>query len=534
MNTVRRASLMLAALTAGSAIMPELASAKGLPAESCKQLFDHAKAGSETIFPSEASGDFEYLDGAELHTPDMLRAALKRIRSSEHSGAKTPVVLIARGNFDGWLFQGTNPDNLPVCFNQSSLAGSNWENADYPGVGFLQSDLTDANFRRARIENAIFHDSALTNAIMQDAFIKGGRFSGSWARSVTNWDLSGSDLTQFVFDCGITIGDGCTLERDGIKFAYANLEKADISSFPTWGTADFDGAVFKSTKIAPKQIRYLVGINPVGTIVLHGGNERSYLTKSHFQQLHALSKIVVEEKSEPSFQCSDARTIVEKLICGEYETRLRTLDRRMTFLYTNGWPHHSPGLQPQRAWLKERNKCEDADCVETAYNDRINAVLAANGEPMFLDLGESAYFIPDTIGLPKSIIGSELYERIVPAVAGEAMASVRITRELDGTYSAIGQSIGANAHICSLSGTSLSFDSTSGWFSSTDEGSNSWPLFQIIRDELTIYKNGRFSDSRPENSSAFVSCGARAYFPDMQRIFYDTEKLAALIAFPDD
>nr|WP_298930301.1 pentapeptide repeat-containing protein [uncultured Erythrobacter sp.] len=525
---------MLAGIAAGLTIMPELASAKGPPAESCKQLFDHAKARGKTIIPSEAGGDFEYLDGAMLRTPDMLRAALKRIRSSQHSGTKTPVVLIARGNFDGWLFQRTNPDNLPVCFNQSSLAGSNWENADYSGVGFLQSDLTDANFRRARIENAIFHDSALTNARMQDAFIRGGRFSGSWAHSATNWDLSGSDLTQFVFDCGITVGDGCPLERDGIKFARANLEKADISSFPTWGTADFAGAIFKSTKIAPKQIRHLDGINPVGTIVLKGGNERSYLARSQFKQLHALSKIVAEERSEPSFQCSNARTKVEKLICGEYESRLRTLDRRMTFLYTNGWPHDATGLQPQRAWLKERNKCEDAGCVQSAYADRISAVLAANGDPKILDLGESAYFIPDTIGVPKSIVGSELYERIVPAVAGEAMASVRITRELDGSYSTVGQSIGANAHICSLSGTRLAFDSTSGWFSSTDEDGNSWPLLQIIGDELTIYKNGRFSDSRPENSSAFVSCGARASFPDMQRIFYDTEKLAALIAFPDD
>ena len=88
--------------------------------------------------------------------------------------------------------------------------------------------------------------------------------------------------------------------------------------------------------------------------------------------------IVKEDNSfAPSFNCAKASTQVERLICGDRE--LATLDVELNQLYKKAMDSEkdNEGLKAsQIEWRKSsRNKCEDKECLVTAYKQR-NSELA--------------------------------------------------------------------------------------------------------------------------------------------------------------
>ncbi|MBI5556782.1 MAG: DUF1311 domain-containing protein [Deltaproteobacteria bacterium] len=77
-----------------------------------------------------------------------------------------------------------------------------------------------------------------------------------------------------------------------------------------------------------------------------------------------------------SFDCSKATTPVEKLICATPESSI--LDEELASAYTEALKKaREPALvkQKQRAWLKERNLCNDSSCINDHYRQRL-AVLS--------------------------------------------------------------------------------------------------------------------------------------------------------------
>ena len=73
-----------------------------------------------------------------------------------------------------------------------------------------------------------------------------------------------------------------------------------------------------------------------------------------------------------SFDCSKAGTKVEKMICADPE--LSKLDGELGKAYSAALKKNSdPSTlkQQQRDWLKERDKCDSADCLRTVYQQRI-------------------------------------------------------------------------------------------------------------------------------------------------------------------
>jgi len=78
---------------------------------------------------------------------------------------------------------------------------------------------------------------------------------------------------------------------------------------------------------------------------------------------------------KPSFDCAKSRTTVEKTICAdEY---LSQLDVSLSESYSNLLHYSDDTDKPhadQRAWLKQRNACKTAVCIQTAYEKRITEV----------------------------------------------------------------------------------------------------------------------------------------------------------------
>jgi len=80
-----------------------------------------------------------------------------------------------------------------------------------------------------------------------------------------------------------------------------------------------------------------------------------------------------------SFDCKAASSAAEKKICADAE--LADRDRRMAVLFAE-LQRESPDKKneirdEQRAWLKERDACDDGDCIRNAYASRIGYLLSA-------------------------------------------------------------------------------------------------------------------------------------------------------------
>ncbi|MDR1007777.1 MAG: ankyrin repeat domain-containing protein [Campylobacteraceae bacterium] len=70
---------------------------------------------------------------------------------------------------------------------------------------------------------------------------------------------------------------------------------------------------------------------------------------------------------EPSFNCKNASTLSEKLICSS--DTLKELDADLARKYGNS--PSDANKQTQRAWIKERDKCLDKVCLVNIYQKRI-------------------------------------------------------------------------------------------------------------------------------------------------------------------
>jgi uncharacterized protein len=89
-----------------------------------------------------------------------------------------------------------------------------------------------------------------------------------------------------------------------------------------------------------------------------------------------LSLAIAASANAASFDCQKASTFVEKEICST--EILRRLDDAMeknykgslaTDIGEDGWRKLK---STQRQWLKERNRCKSAACIEKTYRARID------------------------------------------------------------------------------------------------------------------------------------------------------------------
>ncbi|MGB5833408.1 MAG: DUF4163 domain-containing protein [Thiohalocapsa sp.] len=91
--------------------------------------------------------------------------------------------------------------------------------------------------------------------------------------------------------------------------------------------------------------------------------------------------------SAASFDCSRASTAIETMICTDAE--LSALDTELGRIYAQSlegaYPAGANDLRTeQRAWLRQRNDCNDGTCVAAAYRERIEAL---GGDLGYKDFG---------------------------------------------------------------------------------------------------------------------------------------------------
>lgn len=88
-------------------------------------------------------------------------------------------------------------------------------------------------------------------------------------------------------------------------------------------------------------------------------------------------KSVLPVYSIPSFICSKSNTVVEKMICANKP--LSVLDTLVAMNYskiksaTIGDTHEQV-ITDQRAWLKQRNACKIAQCLDESYRNRLDEI----------------------------------------------------------------------------------------------------------------------------------------------------------------
>lgn len=81
-----------------------------------------------------------------------------------------------------------------------------------------------------------------------------------------------------------------------------------------------------------------------------------------------------------SFDCAKAMTKVEKFVCDD--AVLSKLDEDLNVVYKAALQDKQRAgtiKQTQKQWLKERNSCMDAACVEEAYEARLSALAVMDG-----------------------------------------------------------------------------------------------------------------------------------------------------------
>jgi uncharacterized protein YjbI with pentapeptide repeats len=456
-------------------------------------------------------------------------AAFRRATGTRERGLK----LVKGGHFTGWDFSGTPLHH--VCFLEADLKGANLQGVKGTGAAFIKTDLTDANMQGAVLPHILFRNAKLTKVKAQGADFRGGHFDGGWFEgNVAGWNLDGANMQDFVFSCGITLDDGCPVYQgdNPVSAKGADFTGATLHSF---GLFDFvaDGAIMKEAVIGPGQLPDLKKADFQGDIILRGGQTDVRVTTTEVGNILTEYERRRAADASPSFDCAKATTKVEQEICGEYASDLRAADRDMAWLFKQALERDPGAKRSQRAWIRQRNTCSSneypTDCLRDSYSQRKGELIGLLGERDWLKHGEKGLFVDEVLRLPADFRRTGLYRRIEPALAGASWTDIVVMRGEDGLYSIRGSSVGANAHMCSLSASNLYLDKKSGWYIPVSEGP-AIPIFRFWNGNLEIFESGRPSYDDFPDASDYMGCGMRASFSQTIRMNTDAKQLGEVLS----
>ncbi len=501
----RRLSWHLAVIMLGLA--SAAAAETGAAESSCRSAY------GDIWGESRAAESVREIDGDRIGSlPDLIQAI---------AGRADGVITIKGGDFSGWDFSAVPLSR--ICFEESKLVGANFSKAKAAGAGFIKADLGEATMVAAEMPGVLFRNAVLKDAVATGANFSGGHFDGGWFEgSVEGWNVDGANMTGFVFDCGITVPDGCPVYQggDGISAKGTDFTGATLHSFGLY-EVDLSGALLDRTIIGPGQLPELAQAELRGPLILRGGDQDVSISAADARTLLTENARQAAVEKAASFDCAKAASKVEREICGEYASDLRRADREMAALYARARTIDPAIKASQLAWLKQRNQCGGAeyasDCIRESYARRKGELLARLGEGDWLAPGQSALFVDDVLPLPVAFRQSDLFGRIIPVLVGASMTEILVERSDQGLYTIKGSAVGANAHLCSLSASHLYFDKESGWYIPVSEGP-AIPIFRIFDGRLEIFANGKPDYETNPEASDFMSCGARASFGETVRI----------------
>lgn len=455
-----------------------------------------------------------FIDAERIGTASQLAQAL------EGSSNFLPIVL--GGSFVGENFRPYAGAFDRVCFYDTDLSKSHW--SQLHNGQFVNSSLASAELRGARMDSVRFMGANLKNTDFSDAVLIGGKIEGRYSRTNLQYaNFSGADMRGFRFKCGITMYDTCGWANSA-NYAGANLGGADLVTLPIWPGDNFAGAVFSNTRISPRAVPHLDDVivkdaelsQPAIILAASEGQEETVtanLTASDFFELQRQSLTATVDA--PAFDCAKASVPSEKMICSEYETALRDLDRVMAQVFAEARAKRATTRKAQGIWLRKRNACgESRSCLTEAYQARLGQLFAALNSPLIMAPDESRSFHENILPVPDAFKSTELYSRVAPVLVDASRQSVTLTGMEDGSISAEGEAIGANAHLCAMNAFDAQYDPASGWHSAVSESGAKVPLFRVWQNRLMIRYSGNSGDTPPE-VQPYITCGARAGFTDL-------------------
>jgi uncharacterized protein len=523
MHDFFRSAIFLCALVAAGEAHAQDDKQPSAPAASCQ-----TSAGDVYDEKERAAA----IDGKILTSRTML---VNKIIEQNRDGRKVAVE-VAGGDFTGWDFSRITLNN--VCFNDSVMKNTAWDDATLNGVGFIKVDLEGASFKASKMPYVLLRESILKDVDMTGAVLTAGKLDGGWGGSLQNWNLTSADMRHFRFVCSITISDGCPIDREGIKLDNANLTSAEIDGYYLTGVSS-KNTVFDDTVVSLWQLPMLSSAAVKGPVRVRGGDELASITPAEVLTLNAAFKDGEVQETKASFDCAKAATAAEKVICESYQTGLRNMDRYLASVYKRAFARDPAIANTQKLWIKRRDMCGGKDagtCIMEEYIRRIAQLELVAGTADPLGIGETALYISQRINFTPEFSKTALFRRLAPVIIGDSNAQITLTRKKNGSYSLSGEAIGANAHMCDAGGDNLRLDRTSGWFSGrpvrddkTKPGNpDSRPLvpaFRIQGEVLYIFGDGHADYEKYPD--AFASCGMRAYFSDMHRIDAPEETVRA-------
>jgi uncharacterized protein YjbI with pentapeptide repeats len=466
----------------------------------------------------------DYCDLAEAVVIDASGTATVSDLVARAEQAGSPLI-ITWASLDGADMRPLAPYLGGGCILDSTLKGSNWAGVTIPDLRVVRTDLESASFRGATLSRARFEGAGLAKADFESAGLRKARFVGAYSQLfLGEARFHHASMEGAVFDCGITVDAWCMDVYTAVFFG-TRLEGADLTTLGVWDEDMLRYAVVgQSTAVHPRSIRYMQATEISGSpLILRAslpasGEEgqatpEAAITPEEFDELNAATLSYADDR--PSFDCGKAKTQVEKLICGEYASALRTADRDMAALYGEAKKGGKITTASQKAWLTKRNKCTDEECLAAAYRTRMDQLFAALGPRWALAPDESMTYREDVLPLPSSLRSRELYARIRPVLSNASAQYVTLTGMEDGSISAEGFALGGNAHMCDFGVDSAQWDPKTGWYSATAEDGSLVPLFRIWGERLIIRYSGNMGDT-PDEAQEFISCGARAGFSDLR------------------
>ena len=378
-----------------------------------------------------------------------LRNSDNRIEGQDWSGQD-----LSGKNFSGKVFVGVK------------LKGTNLQGADLTDTIICGSDLNGADLTGAHLDRALIGGATrLDNANLSN--VSGHTLEIADA-SALNIRIDGADLRGARLICD----EWPRCFGNGVRFSSmigTDLRGATIDNLwgalPGLGTAHLDGVTTHLDGDILVQLANGAGNSGRITFIPWYGHS-GVKTEFNGMELRELAKILRQMQStsaRPSFDCSRAKTGVEKAICGD--PKLAALDSAMNWLWQR--IEHTPEqIAAQKTWINTRTTCPPADyylssdplssgslassvdpkgCIGIAYAERIRQLALKSSSAV---VGSGTYTTDAPLELPQGR-HSTLVRKFLKA-RGYREDGIVVENFENGSGKISGHGSWANGHECSF------------------------------------------------------------------------------------
>jgi len=455
------------------------------------------------IVATEPNLQGDDLSGAEVQ----LRNPDNRIEGQDWSGQD-----LSGKNFSGKVFVGVK------------LNGARLKGADLTDAIICRSDLNGADLSGARLDRVLIGGSTeLKSANLANVSGHALKIADAIA-----WDIriDGADLRGAYLTCNESarcFGNGVTFaSMAGTDLRGATID--DLSgSPPSLGTAHLD-QVTTHLVDGLDLIQLASGAGETGRITVlpwygHSGIKTEF-TGRELRQLAAVLPQMQPASAHPSFDCSRARTDVEKTICAD--PKLAALDSALNWLWKE--IEHTPQeIAAQRKWSSTRATCPSSDevlsdplspdsfisssdprgCIGIAYAERIRKLAPKSSSAV---VGNGTYTTDQPLELPVGQYSALVRKFLMARGYREDEIAVESLGKGAGRVSGLG--VWANGHQCGFEASEAQTERVGSRFRINDDPAapdEKYSVSFVITPQVVIRAGGNKQ----------FQCGARGGWSDV-------------------